>query len=97
MQLSSDEFIRRFLIHVLSSGFHRIRHFGLFANQQRKRNLQVIRQLLGEIYTAQTGQEPSPPKEQEIKPPTFVCLACGASLVIIETLLPAYPTRGPPC
>lgn len=96
MQLSSDEFIRRFLIHVLPSGFHRIRHFGLFANHQRKQNLQVIRQLLGEIYTAQTVQEPSPPKKQEVKPPTFVCRACGASLVIIETLQPDYPPRGPP-
>jgi hypothetical protein len=96
MQLSTDEFIRRFLIHVLPSGFHRIRYFGLFANQQRKQNLQVIRQLLAEKNTTQSVQESPQPKEQQTKPSPFVCRTCGTSLVIIETLLPAYPPRGPP-
>ena len=96
MQLSSDEFIRRFLIHILPSGFHRIRNFGLFANQQRKQNLQVIRQLLGEENTAQPVQEKSTSQEQQIKPSSFVCRICGTSLGIIETLCPAYPFRGPP-
>ncbi len=47
MRLATDEFIRRFLIHILPSGFHRIRHFGLFANHHRKQNLLCLRRLLG--------------------------------------------------
>src|SRR4029434_8507776 len=47
MTLASDEFIRRFLIHVLPGGFHRIRHYGLFANGGRADNLARARELLG--------------------------------------------------
>jgi hypothetical protein len=39
MTLAADEFIRRFLIHVLSTGFHRIRHYGPFANNRREQNI----------------------------------------------------------
>ena len=46
MTLSVDEFIRRFLIHVLPAGFHRIRHYGLFANAARAANLAKVRALL---------------------------------------------------
>jgi len=46
MQLTPDEFIRRFLLHVLPTGFHRIRHFGLFANSQRALAVQQIRTFL---------------------------------------------------
>ncbi|OUR86549.1 hypothetical protein A9Q81_28365 [Gammaproteobacteria bacterium 42_54_T18] len=46
MQLSHDEFIRRFLLHVLPTAFHRIRHYGLVTNAGRKRNLQKARLLL---------------------------------------------------
>jgi hypothetical protein len=46
MTLATDEFIRRFLIHVLPQGFHRIRHYGLFANGGRSENLARARQLL---------------------------------------------------
>jgi hypothetical protein len=46
MTLASDEFIRRFLIHVLSGGFHRIRHYGLFASSKRGENIARARQLL---------------------------------------------------
>ena len=46
MTLAVDEFIRRFLIHVLPSGFHRIRHYGLFANGGRAENIARARQLL---------------------------------------------------
>ena len=47
MSLDTPEFIRRSLIHVLPSGFHRIRHYGLFANAQRAHNLNTVRRLLG--------------------------------------------------
>jgi hypothetical protein len=46
MTLDADEFIRRFLIHVLPDGFHRIRHYGLFANGRRAENIARARQLL---------------------------------------------------
>jgi hypothetical protein len=47
MTLDADEFIRRFLIHVLPDGFHRIRHYGLFANANRAGNIAIVRRLLG--------------------------------------------------
>ena len=46
MTLDADEFVRRFLIHVLPDGFHRIRHYGLFANANRADNIVSVRQLL---------------------------------------------------
>jgi hypothetical protein len=46
MQLGIDEFIRRFLLHVLPDGFHRVRHYGLFANGHRAENLELCRKLL---------------------------------------------------
>jgi hypothetical protein len=102
MQLTADEFIRRFLIHILPSGFHRIRHFGLLANHQRMHNLTLIRQRLDEDKsTEQTRQtaEPTQPTEltqQQIKPPAFVCRSCGTPLMIIATLDREYAPRGPP-
>ncbi len=94
MTIPVDEFIRRFLIHVLPARFHRIRHFGLLANHQRKQNLQTIRQRLGENETTQADLETSPVQEQESKPPAFVCRTCGTPLIIIEIL--GRPPRGPP-
>ena len=99
MQLTTDEFIRRFLLHILPSGFHRIRHFGLFANHQRKVNLQLIRQRLDEDKpTQQIRQtcEPTQRTQQPIKPPAFVCRSCGTALVIMATLNREYVPRGPP-
>ncbi|SIT53342.1 hypothetical protein BQ8794_110148 [Mesorhizobium prunaredense] len=53
MRLATDEFIRRFLIHVLPDGFHRIRHYGLLAAAGRKANVAKIRKLLGEKAPSQ--------------------------------------------
>lgn len=47
MRLATDEFIRRFLIHVLPNGFHRIRHYGLLAGAARKAKITKIRNLMG--------------------------------------------------
>ena len=90
MSLATDEFIRRFLIHILPSGFHRIRHFGLFANHHRIKNLQCIRRLLGEVEVNPDLQE------AKDRPPTFVCRSCGTPMVIIEILPRPYRTRAPP-
>jgi len=93
MTLAVEEFIRRFLIHVLPRGFHRIRHFGLFANRQRQRNLQSIRGLLE--VTVESPDEPdgelAPPK-----PPSFICRTCGTPLIIIEVLDRPWRARAPP-
>ena len=89
MTLATDEFIRRFLIHILPPGFHRIRHFGLFANHHRKQNLQCIRRLLGEA-------EATPQEEEKDKPPTFVCRSCGTPMVIVEILPRPQQSRAPP-
>jgi hypothetical protein len=89
IQLQVDEFLRRFLMHVLPLGFHRIRHFGLFANHQRRKRLQHIRQQLDMQPTNTTVN--SPPK-----PPTFVCRTCGVALIILQVLDRPQRARGPP-
>jgi transcription elongation factor Elf1 len=92
MTLSPDEFMRRFLLHVLPSGFHRIRHYGLIANGGRSENLAKARELLHVL--------PVPAKDEGVSAepvqPTFVCPDCGAAMVVIETLARAYQIRAPP-
>ena len=93
MTLQTDEFIRRFLIHVLPSGFHRIRHYGLLANAKRVDNLIHARQLLAMPEPASTsetdGHDSSPTS-------TYICRTCNAPMRIIETLAPKYRSRAPP-
>jgi hypothetical protein len=95
MTLSPAEFMRRFLLHVLPSGFHRIRHFGLLANAGRRENLVKVRKLL------QVAPTPMPETVNAVisaapVQPTFVCPACGAAMVIIEIFLRGQPIRAPP-
>mgnify|MGYP001816170268 CR=1 FL=1 len=82
MRLGTHEFIRRFLIHVLPDGFHRIRHYGLLASAPRKANIAKIRTLLGEEATAQDDAPTA-----EIIPLTLrePCPDCGGVMRIIET------------
>jgi hypothetical protein len=82
MTLASHEFIRRFLIHVLPSGFHRIRHYGLFANSGRAENLARARELL-RVLPAQG--EPSDTDPDEPPRHSLPCPCCGGRMVIIET------------
>jgi len=83
MRLATPEFIRRFLIHVLPDGFHRIRHYGLLASASRKTNITKIRALLSVQRTEQTT-EPEP--EPETTPLTLrePCPCCGGDMRIIE-------------
>jgi len=81
MRLSTPEFIRRFLIHVLPDGFHRIRHYGLLASSRRKANIAMARRLLAIQPSSQTD-----PTETEIIPLTLrePCPCCGGPMRIIE-------------
>ena len=83
MTLASDEFIRRFLIHVLPSGFHRIRHYGLFANGGRAENLARARYLLGVPAPQDEGDDADANADE---PPTSLlpCPCCGGRMFIIE-------------
>jgi hypothetical protein len=90
MTLSPDEFIRRFLLHVLPKGFHRIRHYGLLASGGRKANLARARVLLLAPEPAEIRESaPSP----DLRPP---CPCCGGRMVVIEIFQRAAQARAPP-
>lgn len=89
MKLSPDEFIRRFLLHVLPSGFHRIRHYGLFANGGRAVNIAHAHKLLAVL---KPEAKPQDNEEQAAK----TCPCCGGHMVVIESFEPRRmpPTEG---
>ena len=89
MTLNPDEFIRRFLLHVLPKGFHRIRHYGLLASAGRKANVARARELL---------DAPAPPAVSDIPlpDPPMPCPCCGGRMVIIEIFQRAARARAPP-
>jgi hypothetical protein len=94
MTLEADEFIRRFLLHVLPGGFHRIRHYGLLANPSRRENLAKVRELL---HVAPASIEPGANGVSTVAvPPTFVCRHCGSPMIIIDILQRSKPIRAPP-
>jgi hypothetical protein len=93
LTLATPEFIRRFLIHVLPHGFHRIRHYGLFANPVRVKHVQRLRQLLSED-TLDTVPEIDVVDDHPTTC-TYICPACGAPMIIIETFVKQIP-RAPP-
>jgi hypothetical protein len=78
MTLSTDEFIRRFLIHVLPNGFHRIRHYGLFAKSARAENIARVRALLDAAAQDQA-------KDADNDKATHACPHCGGRMIVIET------------
>jgi len=84
MTLAIDEFIRRFLVHVLPDGFHRIRHYGLFANGGRTENIAQARQLLN--VPSQHNEATDANNTAEDEPPTrsHPCPYCGGRMIIIE-------------
>ncbi len=96
MALPIAEFIRRFLSHVLPSGFHRIRHYGLFANGGRAENLARARQLLAipapniAAGDSQTVDADAPPIS------AYPCPSCGGPMIIIETFERGNQPRAPP-
>lgn len=98
MTLATSEFIRRFLIHVLPKGQHRIRHYGFFGNGNRAANISRIRRLFGAKAPHQehgdddsSGDTDEPPRVLALP-----CPCCGGQLIIVETIAPAQHPRAPP-
>ncbi|NDV53922.1 MULTISPECIES: IS91 family transposase [unclassified Salipiger] len=81
MRLATSEFIRRFLMHVLPDGFHRIRHYGLLAGATRKATIVRIRGLLGQRAPELEAQEPAEPAPLTLREP---CPCCGGPMRITE-------------
>jgi hypothetical protein len=83
MTLDVGEFIRRFLIHVLPKGFHRIRHYGLFASANRAETIARVREFLGlATPAAEEAVEIDPAAAQVLAQP---CPCCGGRMFVIET------------
>ena len=97
MTLSADEFIRRFLLHVLPKGFHRIRHYGLLASAGCKTNIARAKELMA------TPMPPvEPPAAHDTADPDLVtdrrppCPGCGGRMIIVEVFARGGQPRGPP-
>jgi Putative transposase len=95
MTLDAAEFIRRFLLHVLPSGFHRIRHYGMFAGTVRARNVERARQLLAVSEVSPQSAHTEADSETETPLPARRCPCCGGRMIIIETFEGPRPTRSP--
>jgi hypothetical protein len=91
MTLAADEFMRRFLLHVLPGGFHRIRHYGLLSNPERRRQLATVRTLL-DVPTPELVTD----KTSAAAVPKFVCRSCGAAMRVVEIVMRRQPIRAPP-
>jgi hypothetical protein len=90
MTLATDEFIRRFLIHVLPKGLHRIRHYGLFAKGACAANIARVRELLA---ASNSQSEPTSAAADSSKP---ACPCCGGRMIIIEVFARGAAPRHPP-
>lgn len=90
MTLATDEFIRRFLAHVLPKGFHRIRHYGLLAASSRKNSIALARQLLN---VAPPPDDTEAVEPVDVRPP---CPCCGGQMVVIEAFERWQQPRAPP-
>ena len=93
MTLSPQEFMRRFLLHVLPGGFHRIRHYGLLANSNRRDNLTLARELL---HVTPPPPDASADDVSAAPAPTFVCAHCGHAMVVLHVFLRDNSIRAPP-
>jgi Putative transposase/Transposase zinc-binding domain len=86
MALKPAEFIRRFLIHVLPNGFHRIRHYGLLASGTKTETIARARKLIAAATPAQTAHKPqAPDSATATDKQTHPCPCCGGRMSIIET------------
>jgi hypothetical protein len=93
MTLAADEFMRRFLLHVLPAGFHRIRYYGLLANGTRTANLALARALLTDAPVHSHHAEHT---NSATAPAHFVCRDCGAPMFIVQIIVRGQMIRAPP-
>ena len=93
MTLDTDEFIRRFLMHVLPQGFHRIRYYGWLTSQTRVKNIARIRELLAAPFIPIDAIKAVNAKPDEPKAPEHPCPCCGSHMRIIETFLRGQPPK----
>jgi len=95
MRIEVGEFMRRFLLHILPNGFHRIRHYGLLANGHRVRKIAMCRNLLAAAPATVDRQKESDSRASSYRPPPCPC--CGRRMTIIEsfngTLYRPYTVR----
>jgi len=101
MTLAPHEFIRRFLLHVLPRGFHRIRHYGLLANGSRVENIAKARALLAVLPVAKDTQPPEKTGPDGSRVLPRPCPCCGGRMIVIEVFArgstPRYwPPRAAP-
>jgi Putative transposase len=91
MTLATDEFIRRFLLHVLPKGFHRIRQYGILASSVHKTSIALAHQLLSVAPPLDDDEVIIEPLD--VRPP---CPCCGGHMVVIEAFERGQQPRGPP-
>jgi Putative transposase/Transposase zinc-binding domain len=97
MRLKPDEFIRRFLLHTLPDGFHRIRYFGFMTNGHRAAKIASCRALLVDEGLKPENTPSSPdPSDKDAIDVGRVCPDCGGAMRIIERIFPASPRRHAP-
>jgi hypothetical protein len=96
MTLDTHEFIRRFLMHVLPHGFHRIRYYGLLTSPTRANNIARIRELLAVPLIPINAINGATTKPEEPKAPQHPCPCCGSRMRIIETFLPGQQPKHRP-
>ncbi len=96
MALPVFEFMRRFLMHVLPSGFHRIRHYGLFANGGRAKNLAQARKLLQVSAPQDEPENSDTSKDDGMQTLPQPCPSCGGRMIIFETFEHSHAPRAPP-
>ena len=95
MTLDAGEFIRRFLLHVLRSGFHRIRHYGLLDGAVRADNIERAGHLLA-AFKASPASAPAGADGDAEPPSSFLrCPCCGGRMIIVETFGGPRPARSP--
>jgi hypothetical protein len=93
MPLSADEFIRRFLLHILPSGFHCIRYYGFLGNRHRQEKLEHCRQLLGRAPRKESSAEPAIPEDYRDRYERLTgrslrkCPVCNRGHMITVTIL----------
>jgi hypothetical protein len=97
MTLAADEFIRRFLLHVLPKGFHRIRHYGVLASAVCKANIARAKELIAapmpEVEPPTSHDAADPDAATDHRPP---CPCCGGQMIIVEVFGRGGIPRGPP-